>query len=242
MSELKAYAVWDRTVRVFHWVNFLCVLGLIVVGTVILNAGALGIPNDGKILLKTIHVLIGYVLALNLLWRLAWAFVGGRRARWRAILPGGRGFGTELGGYISGLRAGRRQQYLGHNPLGRIAITVLLLLLLNQAVTGLVLAGTDLFYPPLGSWIAGWVAAAGVDSATLVPYAPEMYDETAYEAMRAFRKPFITAHVYGFYTLLVFISLHILAVVVTEVREGGGLVSAMFTGRKVLSGPPADRD
>jgi cytochrome b len=69
-----------------------------------------------------------------------------------------------------------------------------------------------------------------------------MYDETAYEAMRAFRKPFITAHVYGFYTLLVFISLHILAVVVTEVREGGGLVSAMFTGRKVLSGPPADRD
>ncbi|MCU0990429.1 MAG: cytochrome b/b6 domain-containing protein, partial [Xanthomonadales bacterium] len=80
------------------------------------------------------------------------------------------------------------------------------------------------------------------DSATLVPYAPEMYDAAAYEAMRAFRKPFITAHEYGFYTLLVFAALHILAVVVTEVREGGGLVSAMITGRKVLSGPPADQD
>jgi hypothetical protein len=28
---------------------------------------------------------------------------------------------------------------------------------------------------------------------------------------------------------------------VTEVREGGNLVSAMFSGRKVLSGPPADQ-
>jgi cytochrome b len=242
MSELKYIAVWDRTVRIFHWVNFLCVLGLIAVGTVILNAGALGIPNDGKILLKTVHVLIGYVLALNLLWRLVWGFVGGRHARWRAILPGGRGYAGELRSHLSGLRAGRRQQYLGHNPLGRIAIIVLLLLLINQAVTGLVLAGTDLFYPPLGSLIATWVAAAGVDPATLVPYAPEMYDETAYQAMRAFRKPFITLHLYGFYTLLVFIALHVLAVVVTEVRDGGGLVSAMFTGKKVLSGPPADRD
>jgi cytochrome b len=242
MSELKAYAVWDRTVRVFHWVNFLCALGLIVVGTVILNAGALGIPNDGKILLKTVHVLIGYVLALNLLWRLVWAFVGGRHARWRAILPGGRGYAGELRGYVVGFVGRRRRQYVGHNPLARIAIAVLLLLLLNQALTGLVLAGTDLFYPPLGAWIAGWIAAAGVDPATLVPYAPEIYDETAHQAMRAFRKPFITAHLYGFYTLLVFISLHVLAVVVTEVREGGGLVSAMFTGKKVLSVPPADRD
>jgi Ni/Fe-hydrogenase 1 B-type cytochrome subunit len=242
MSELKTYAVWDRTVRLSHWINFLCVLGLIAVGTVILNAGALGVTDDGKILLKTVHVLIGYVLAISLLWRLVWAFIGGRHARWRAILPGGRGYAGELRSYVTGFVGGRPRQYVGHNPLGRIAIAILLLLLLNQAVTGLVLAGTDLFYPPLGSWVAGWIAAPGVDPGTLVPYAQEMYDETAYQAMRAFRKPFITAHVYGFYALLVFITLHILAVVVTEVREGGSLVSAMFTGRKVLSGPPADRD
>ena len=74
-----------------------------------------------------------------------------------------------------------------------------------------------------------------------MPYAKEMYDETAYEAMRAFRKPFITVHYYCFYVLLVFAVIHILAVVVTELREGGNLVSAMFSGKKVLSGPPADR-
>jgi cytochrome b len=58
--------------------------------------------------------------------------------------------------------------------------------------------------------------------------------------MRAFRKPFITIHYYGFYVLIVFAVIHILAVVVTELREGGNLISAMFTGKKALSEAPAD--
>ena len=35
----------------------------------------------------------------------------------------------------------------------------------TQAVTGLVLARTDLYYPPFGYWIASWVAAPGVELA-----------------------------------------------------------------------------
>ena len=241
MSDLKSYFVWDRNVRWFHWVNVLCMLGLTAVGVVILNAKALGVPNDGKILLKSTHVWLGYVFTLNLLWRFIWAFIGGTHARWRAILPGGRGYLKEVGSYVNDFRIGQPRQYLGHNPLGRVAITFLLLLMLIQALTGLVLAGTDLFFPPFGSWIADWVAAPGVNSATLVPYAPEMYSETSYEAMRAFRKPFITVHYYGFYVLLVFAMIHILAVIVTELSEGGSLITAMFSGKKVLSGPPVDR-
>jgi len=215
-------------------------LGLIAVGVAILNAKALGVTDDGKVLLKTVHVWIGYVFAVNLLWRLVWAFIGGPHARWRAILPGGRGYMNEVCGYIGDFRAGRPRQYLGHNPLGRIAVT-LLLLLLSQAITGLVLSGTDLFYPPIGAWIASWVANLGLDPATLVPYAKEMYDEAACEAMRAFRKPFITVHYYGFYVLLAFAVIHILAVAITELREGGNLISAMISGKKVLNGPLADQ-
>ena len=122
--------------------------------------------------------------------------------RWRAFLPGGDGYPGEVRRYLAALRGGRPRQYLGHNPLGRIAVTLLLALLLLQAVTGLVLAGTDLFYPPFGSLLAARVAAPGIDPATLVPYAPELYDKAAYEALRAFRKPFITLHEYGFYTLV----------------------------------------
>ena len=38
MSEVKRYKVWDRTTRIFHWINALTVLLLMIVGTVILNA------------------------------------------------------------------------------------------------------------------------------------------------------------------------------------------------------------
>lgn len=240
MSEFKAYLVWDANIRWFHWINLLCVLGLIAVGVTILNGKALGVTTEGKILLKTVHVWIGYAFASNLLWRVIWAFIGGQHARWRAILPGGHGYMNEVRGYIADSKAGRPRQYLGHNPLGRIAVTLLFILLLTMAVTGLVLAGTDLFYPPIGSWIANWIAGTGVDPATLMPYAKETYDMVAYEAMRAFRKPFITIHYYCFYTLLGLIILHILAVVVTELRAGGNLISAMFSGKKILDQTPAD--
>lgn len=52
-------------------------------GVAILNGTAPGVSIEGKILLKTTHVWIGYVFALNLLWRLIWAFIGGQYARWR---------------------------------------------------------------------------------------------------------------------------------------------------------------
>ena len=124
-----------------------------------------------------------------------------------------------------------------------MAVTLLLLLLLLQAGTGLVLAGTDLFFPPFGSQIAAWVAAPGVAPATLVPYAPAMYDSRGL-CGDAFvpRDPVVTLHYYGFYLLLAFALLHIVAVVVTELREGGNLLTAMVTGRKILSVPPADGD
>ena len=103
------------------------------------------------------------------------------------------------------------------------------------------LAGTDnIYYPPLGPWVTRSIAAPGVDPSTLVPYAPERYDKAAFDRMRAMRAPFATVHVYGFYLLILTAILHIAAVVVTELREGGSRVSAMFTGRKLIAGTPVD--
>lgn len=240
MTELKSYRVWDAPTRWFHWINFLCVLALIAIGVAILNAKALGATDEGKILLKSVHVWFGYVFVLNLLWRMVWAFIGNRYARWGAMMPGGHGYWRSIRSYVAGLCSGQPQQYLGHNPLARIAVALLFLLLLIQAVSGLVLAGTDIFYPPLGSWIANWVAAPGVDPASLQAYSPHLYDEVAWQEMRAFRKPFITAHYYCFYATVVMIVLHILGVVMTELKEGGNIVSAMFTGKKTFGGKPVD--
>ena len=109
-----------------------------------------------------------------------------------------------------------------------------------QALTGLVLAGTDIYYPPFGRWIASWIAAPGIDPSTIVPYDKTGIDPKSWEAMRSLRSAFLTIHYWNFYALLVMIVIHIAGVIVTELREGGGIVSAMFTGRKLFDREPRD--
>ena len=239
-ERLVAYRVWDAPTRWFHWINALSVLGLMLVGILILFSGSLGISPAGRVTVKTIHVWLGYVMTLNLVWRFAWAFLGNRYARWRAILPGGPGFPRALEAYITAFLAGDPRHYLGHNPAGRVAVAMILLLLVVQAVTGLLLAGTDILYPPFGSWIAHWIAAPNVDPSALTPLTRNLMNQDAYAAMRSFRAPFVEIHELAFYGIAAVVVLHVIAVVVTELREGGSLISAMFTGRKIFSGPPQD--
>lgn len=238
---LTEYRVWDRPQRVFHWVNFAAVVTLASVGAVILAGDALGIPKDpGMVMLKTAHVYVGYVFALNLTWRLVWAFFGGRFSHWRALLPGGRDFGRRLSEFVRGFIRGRAPFYLGHNPLARIFLSALVLLLVVQGTTGLVLAGTDVYMPPFGGAIREWVAGETHDPALVRPYAAESVDPDAYAEMRAFRAPIVRIHEYSFYLLIALIVLHVAAAVVSEFREGGTVISAMFTGRKVHEHEPVD--
>ena len=238
--EYRTYRVWDAPTRWFHWINVLAVLGLIGVGLVILFSRDLGISLDGKITLKTIHVIIGYVFVLNLLWRLVWGFFGNAHARWRAVLPGGPGYPRAVRAYAAAFVEGHPQVYVGHNPLGRLAVTVIFLLLVVLAATGLVRAGTDLYYPPFGGFVGEYVAKPAVDPETLAPYDMTMVDEAKFARLKAFKHPFGVVHMWSAYLLMAMIVLHILAVVITELREGGGIISAMFTGRKVLTREPVD--
>ncbi len=231
---LKEYRVWDRTTRIFHWLNFLCVLGLICVGTMILYAGDLAIPNDGKVALKQLHVWIGYVFIGNLAWRIIWGFIGNAYARWSAVLPIGAGFGSALRASVQAAFSREPEAHIGHSPLGRIAVTLLLLTLLVQGVSGIVLAGTDVYMPPFGGYFAEWVAYPDKDPSLVRPYAPETVNETSYAEMREFRSPVISTHLNTYYVLLVLILLHVLAVITVEVLKGGNIISAMFTGRKTL--------
>jgi Ni/Fe-hydrogenase 1 B-type cytochrome subunit len=242
MSSLQAHRSWDLAVRAFHWINLLCVLLLSAIGTIILYADELELPRASEINFKTVHVFVGYVLVLNLLVRLLAAFVGGRHARWAALLPFYRGWWAQTSEYLKAWRARRAPPYVGHSPPGRLAVTVLLLLLFNSAVTGLVIAGTDIFYPPFGRYFAEWVAAPGVSPDEVTPRVPETIDQAARAEMREFRRPFIQLHKNGFYFLLGMIVLHIAAVVMTERRGGGALTSAMLTGTKIVPGEPVDAD
>lgn len=241
-ENMKEYAVWDRTTRWFHWINFVAVLGLVGIGTVILYGKTLGIGDDGKVALKTAHVLTGYVFCLNLLWRIVWGFIGNRYVRWTAVLPLGKGYLRDASEYAAGFMKGDAPGWLGHNPLGRLMVSVLFVVLLAMGGTGLVLAGTDIYYPPLGSAMKAWVAEDQALVEEIRPYSKVNVNEAGYQEMRAFRKPFIQIHETVYYPLILFIFVHIIAAIVTDVKEKNGIISAMFTGRKVFDKEPVDYD
>ncbi len=242
---MTVYSVWKSVIRIFHGINFICVLGLIGIGLIILYNKNLGVNADGKILLKTLHAYLGYLFVINLLVRFIYFFSKDHYSNGKAIFAFGKQDIHSLKLFIQGLKTGKTPRYLGHNPIAKIMIAVLFLLLSAQAITGLVLAGTDLYLPPFGHEIAEWVTDSGEDHSKLVGLkagSKEGVDIEAYNEMRSFRKPFITIHKYAFYSLLIALFLHILGVILAETKEKSGLVSAMITGNKVFSKEPVDYD
>tara|TARA_R100001377_G_scaffold10848_1_gene5449 strand:+ start:5710 stop:6429 length:720 start_codon:yes stop_codon:yes gene_type:complete len=229
-SNREQVFVWSGKIRLFHWINVIAIFLLIVIGVVILNAKAFGVSTDGKVLLKTIHVFLGYVFAANLIFRLIIAFIGKTYERWGKILPFNKGYIQEIIEFTQH----KRSIYKGHNPAGKLMVLALLILMSVQMVSGLVIAGTDIYYPPFGNYFSQSIAIDKDNLAVIKPYSKENIDEVSYQAMRDFRKPFITAHVYSFYFLLFLIPLHIIGVIVAERRERSAIVSAMFNGYKYL--------
>jgi len=228
--EREQVFVWSRKIRLFHWINVIAITLLIFIGLIILNGKLFGVSTDGKVLLKTIHVIIGYVFAGNLIIRLIIGFIGKSHERWSKVLPFSKGYIQELADF----KHQKKSTYKGHNPAGKLMVFALLFLMLVQMISGLVIAGTDIYYPPFGKYFAQSIAINKQNIETIKPYSKENVDEVADKAMRDIRKPFITAHVYAFYCLLFLIPLHIIGVIIAERREKTALVSAMITGYKYL--------
>ncbi|HCH70634.1 MAG TPA: cytochrome B [Colwellia sp.] len=222
--------VWSPNIRLFHWINVIAITLLICIGLVIFNGKLFGVSTEGKILLKTLHVSVGYVFAINLTFRIIIGFIGKSHERWSKVLPFNKGFSKELIDF----KEDKIPAYKGHNPAGKLMVFVLLSLMLIQMISGLVIAGTDIYYPPFGGYFVESIAIDKQNIAAIKPYSKVNVDEAAYKKMRDIRKPFITAHVYAFYCLLFFIPLHIIGVIVAERREKTALVSAMITGYKYL--------
>ena len=237
----NGYKAWDLPVRLFHWINFLCIFLLSIFGLIMLNKAAIGISGiEASIGLKTVHVLFGYVFAINLLFRIFWGFTGSVHSRWKTLVPG-ENFKAELKSYKASLANGNPQTFIGHNPKGRLSALVMLLLLTFMMVTGLIRAGTDIYYPPFGGLAASFVAAEGVSPANIKPYDKTGTDPDKVAEMKQFKGPVGDIHVYGAYILWLLILVHIIAVIRTDSGGQGTLISAMFSGRKDLPRPPVDQ-
>lgn len=110
--------VWDLPLRLFHWTLAIAI------------AVALLSSEEGNALNQW-HVLSGWTAAILIAFRLIWGFVGGEHSRFSDFIRPSR-----IPDHVSGLFRGRREADLGHNPLGAVAVVVLLLLTAATVWTG----------------------------------------------------------------------------------------------------------
>ncbi|MCL1093251.1 cytochrome b/b6 domain-containing protein [Shewanella kaireitica] len=231
------YRVWDKPVRIFHWINVILITALMFIGLIMLFKPELGISGlPAKIKLKELHTIIGYLFAINLLVRLVWGFAGNHFAKFASMRPKI----SEVTAYKQRLKIGENPQYLGHNPIGKFAVVTIMALLVVIMVTGLMRAGTDIYYPPFGGAVTRYIAADTVDPTTI-----KAYDDTGVNLdKKANIKPYKSLagdiHLYSVYLLMLLILMHVIGVIFAELRHQPGVISAMFSGKKRIAGKCED--
>jgi cytochrome b len=112
--------VWDLPTRLFHWLLFLAVVVSYVTG-------------EERGWLFAVHTVSGYVVALLLLFRLVWGFIGSRRSRFGDFVRGPWAV-TDYAKHLAHLHPPR---FIGHNPLGGWMALALMTVLALSVITGL---------------------------------------------------------------------------------------------------------
>jgi cytochrome b len=135
-APLVEVAVWDRAVRVVHWLFVVLLVVLI----------ATGLAGDDWLVW---HMRAGYSMLTLVLFRVLWGFCGSRNARFRVFLRGPRAVGR----YARSLARRAREVHATHNPLGAWMVVALLGALLAQCVLGLFTNDDVLYEGPLARHI-----------------------------------------------------------------------------------------
>jgi cytochrome b len=110
--------VWDLPTRIFHWTLVLSFTGTFITG-----------ESERW---RDIHVLLGYTVLGLIAFRLIWGFVGTRYARFAEFVRSP----AYVIRYLARLARGQAEYPVGHNPVGAVAILLLLLLGIVSGVSG----------------------------------------------------------------------------------------------------------
>lgn len=155
--------VWELPVRLYHWVNALCVVVLCVTGYLIGKPLAITYSSEayqqywfGTV--RFLHFVTAFVFFFNFLVRIYWGFVGNKYARWNNFIPTHRAqwremveimkvdvLQTRLRGLIT----------LGHNALAGVIYFLSFLAFLFQSITGFALYSSmsHSWFPRMFAWI-----------------------------------------------------------------------------------------
>ena len=195
--------VWDPFVRVFHW--------LVAAGFVVAYV------SEGEPM--WLHSWTGYLIAVLLLLRLVWGFVGPRTARFVDFVykPG------TVVSYLLRMPVGRAKRYLGHSPAGGAMVIALMLCLAGTAGTGMALHAVRNNAGPL----AGIIKAPPAEQ-----IAPSAGDDRSRSRPRKPGRELKEVHEVLANLTLVLVFLHIGGVLIASLSHRENLVRAMIDGRK----------
>jgi Ni/Fe-hydrogenase 1 B-type cytochrome subunit len=213
--EYRRVYVWEFPVRLYHWVNAICVAVLIVTGFLIGRPLAIAWSNEayqqywfGTI--RFTHFVTAFVFFFNFLVRIYWGFVGNEYARWTHFLPITRYQWREMREVlrvdILQTRA-KRLITIGHNSLAGLIYFLSFLAFLFQSVTGFAL---------YSSMSTSWLASR---FAWVVPLMGGDF------AVRQWHHAFM-------WFFVVFAIIHIYLVFYHDYVEGRGTTSSMVGGWK----------
>lgn len=121
MKNTSVIRVWDFPTRIFHWALAACFV--------------IAIITQDMERLRLVHITSGYTMVGLVVFRFVWGVVGTRYARFSSFIPSPRAIMP----YVSGVLSGRPQHFIGHNPLGALAIVAMLLLTIGIVLSGIVL-------------------------------------------------------------------------------------------------------
>lgn len=122
--QTTAVEVWDRLVRLCHW--------MLAAGFVVAF-----LAEEGDL----VHQVAGYVAVGAVVIRLVWGFIGPTNARFSSFVPGPR----RLLSHLDDMRHGRDRRYIGHNPAAGAMAVTLLGLIMVLGLTGWMMT-TDQYY------------------------------------------------------------------------------------------------
>jgi Ni/Fe-hydrogenase 1 B-type cytochrome subunit len=219
--DFKRVLVWELPVRIFHWLNALCITVLAVTGFIIADPPAL-MSNAEAVdsywfgTVRAIHFITAYVFLLNAIVRVYWAFNGNYYSNWKAFLPLTKekrdNFKHVL--KVDVLLQNEETEVLknrsvGHNYVASFSYIILFLLALVQIFTGF-----GLYAPTSGWWLP-----------KLFAWVPSVFGD---EMTTRF------IHHSATWMFIIFTLIHVYLVFYHDWLEGRGESSAMISGYKFV--------
>ncbi len=135
MSIERKVRVWDLPTRIFHW----SLLALILVAW---------FTGEEEGAAAQIHRYAGEAIAGLIVFRVLWGFIGGERSRFADFAAGP----SAIAAHVRDLFSAQPKRHLGHNPLGGVAVFLLLTVVAAIVFTGLFSGGEDASGPFAGAW------------------------------------------------------------------------------------------